>query len=380
MHENRVEKSKSTAKLRIVIAGGGTGGHLYPGLALADTFRAIRPETEIVFIGTKQGLEARVVPESGYQLVFIPVRGLLRKITLQNLLFPFRLAISILKCLRFFRQFRPHLMIGTGGFTSGPALMAAKIMRIPRVIEEQNSYPGVANRRVGQKVDAVFLTFENAKKYFTGQKNIFVYGNPIRSALGGFSRRESCRYFGLDERKKTVLIFGGSQGAKRLNEIVHDALSDLLKLQSVQVIWIVGPSWFEHWKNSKIAAAKNLKILPYVEAMGKAFAVTDLAVCRAGATTISELVTCGIPAIYVPFPFATGDHQTANAKAVVEVGGGELIHQKELTAEVLLERLKPLILDDTKLGEMSRAAKKLSMQDAAERIAKKCLEIVQEEE
>lgn len=378
MHENRVEKSKSNAKLRIVIAGGGTGGHLYPGLALADMFRAIRPGTEIVFVGTRQGLEARVVPESGYQLVFVPVRGLLRKITLQNLLFPFRLAISIVKCAMFFRQFKPHLIIGTGGFASGPALMAAKILRIPRVIQEQNSYPGLANRRVGNKVDAVFLTFENAKKYFTGQKNIFVYGNPIRSALAGFSRTEGCRYFGLDERKKTLLIFGGSQGAKRLNEIVHDALSELLELIAIQIIWIVGPNWFEHWKNSEIAAAKNLKVLPYVEEMGKAFAVTDLAVCRAGATTISELVTCGIPAIYVPFPFATGDHQTANAKAVVEVGGGELIHQKELTADVLLERLKVLLLDEAKLNEMSHAAQKLSMKGAAERIVKKCLEIVQE--
>ncbi|MFQ5629532.1 MAG: undecaprenyldiphospho-muramoylpentapeptide beta-N-acetylglucosaminyltransferase [bacterium] len=365
--------------MRVVIAGGGTGGHLYPGIALADKFCEIKPDAEIVFVGTRRGIESRVLPESRYALLLLPVRGLRRKLTLQNLLFPFRLGISILKCVRFFRQFQPKLVIGTGGYVSGPALMAAKLLRIPRVIQEQNSFPGLANRRIGSKVEAVFLTFEASRKYFAGQENIFVFGNPIRSTLGASTRADGCRFFGLDEGQKTLLIFGGSQGAKKLNEVVDAALPDLLKITNIQLIWAVGQAWYDEWKGSRYESASHLKVMSYIKEMEMAYAAADLVVCRAGATTISELVTCGLPTIYVPYPHATGDHQTANAKAIVEKGGGELIQEKELTAPILVERIQSLLFGKERLQKMAIAAKKLSMDDAAEKIARQCLKIMKEE-
>lgn len=366
--------------LRIVIAGGGTGGHLYPGLALAEKFREIVPNTKVVFVGTDRGLETRVVPEQGYELLILPVRGLLRKVTWQNLLAPFRLAYSILKCVRFFRQFRPHLVIGTGGFVSGPALLAAGLLKIPRVVQEQNNYPGLVNRRLGDKVEAVFLTFENSKQYFRAQKNLFVFGNPIRGSLLTATKTESYHFFGLDEHKKTVLIFGGSQGAKKLNEVMQAALPSLLLLKDVQMIWSAGQAWYQKIVQNVDTSAAHLKIVPYLEAIGKAFAIADLAVCRAGASTISELVTCGIPAIYVPFPFATADHQTANARAVVESGGGELIHEKDLSASLIYAHIERLLSDEERLRSMALAAKKMSMHSAAEQITRECLKIIYKEE
>ena len=375
----QAEKSKLTADIRIVVAGGGTGGHLYPGLALADKFREMLPSVHVVFVGTDRGLEARVVPEQGYELLVLPIRGLLRKLTWQNVLVPFRLAYSVLKCISFFRRFRPQIVIGTGGFASGPALLAAGMLKIPRAVQEQNNYPGLVNRKLGNAVDAVFLTFEASKRYFTAQKNVFVYGNPIRGSLFNTNKNDGYSFFNLDKSKKTVLVFGGSQGAKKLNETILSMLPGLQALPDVQVIWAVGTTWYEQISQAADTAAENIRIVPYIEEMGKAYAIADLAVCRAGASTISELVTCGIPAIYVPFPFATADHQTANAQAVVHAGGGVLVHEKELTADLIFEHIRQLVTDEERLVSMSAAAKKLSMHNAAELIARDCLKLIDKE-
>ena len=361
--------------LRVVIAGGGTGGHLYPALAIAEAFRRKVPETRVIFLGTARGLEAKVVPSEGYELVLLPVRGLLRKMTLQNLLFPFRLAYSIGKCVLLFRRFRPHLVLGTGSYVAGPALTAARWLGIPRAIQEQNSFPGLVNRLHGDRADAVFLGFEAAKRYFKRKDRIFVYGNPLRGDLRGYPKARAYEKYGLQPQHRTLLIFGGSQGAKRLNEIVAEAIPEIAKDEALQILWLVGSAWYERWRG--LEQPGKIKILAYEPEMAAAYAIADLALCRAGAMTIAELTLCGIPAIYVPFPFATADHQTMNARAVVEAGGGVLIAENELDRQVLLQTVLELLHDQAKLQTMADATGKLAKPRAAEAIVEKCLEIIE---
>jgi len=359
---------------RLIIAGGGTGGHLYPALAIAGAFREKVPGTKIIFLGTARGLEVKVVPGEGYELVLLPVRGLLRKITLQNLLFPLRLAYSVGKCLLLFRRFRPHLVLGTGSYVAGPALIAARWLGIPRAIQEQNSYPGLVNRLHGDRVDAVFLGFEAAKRYFKRQDHLFVFGNPLRRGLRGFPKAEAYEKYGLQPGRRTLLVFGGSQGAKRLNEFVAEVIPELARDEALQVLWLVGPAWYGRWKT--LERPGKVKILPYEQEMAAAYAIADLALCRAGAMTIAELALCGIPSIYVPLPFATADHQTMNARAVVEAGAGVLSAESELDSEILLKTIRGIMHDEKKLHAMAAAAARLAKPNAAQMIVDRCLQIV----
>ena len=368
------------SKTKFVIAGGGTGGHLYPALAIAEALKAMNSNVEIIFLGTARGLEAKVIPEMGYPIYLLPMRGLLRRLTWQNVLFPLRYGISILKCMLLFRRFRPDLVIGTGGYVSGPALTAAKWLRIKRVIQEQNSYPGLVNRRHGNQAEAVFLTFAASKKYFKKNKNVFVFGNPVQQKGTQLTKAEILQEFGLSAGHKTLLIFGGSQGAKRLNEIVAEALPGILAFEKIQVIWIAGPKWYEKWLPLGAQFDGRVKILSFIKDMARVYAVTDLAVCRAGATTIAELTYWGIPAIYVPFPYATADHQTTNAKTIVEAGGGILLNERDLQPESLGEIVKQLIGNEERLQIMSSASRSLARPNAAQKIAQKCFEIIQSEQ
>ncbi len=362
---------------RVVIAGGGTGGHLYPGLAIAEAIRRRAEKAKIVFMGTPRGIETRVVPKEGYELVLLPVRGLLRKLTFENVLFPFRLLWSVIRSVLFFRRFRPQLIIGTGGYVSGPALIAAKLMGIPAVIQEQNSYPGLVSRWLGRYVTAVFIAFENARRYFPGQEQIFVEGNPVRSVDLQVTKEEAYQHFQLKPDRKTVLIFGGSQGARKLNEIVGRMLTNPDFLQNKQILWITGSNWYERWRHFNENQGRRICVLDYCHNMHQAYAITDLAVCRAGALTIAELTIWGIPAIYVPFPFATADHQTQNARAVAEAGGGLVIPESELTAEGLAQTIDSLLQDEPRLRSMAGAARKRGRPEAADRIAQKCLELIE---
>ncbi len=362
--------------MKVVIAGGGTGGHLYPGLALAETIRTRHADAEIIFVGTARGLESRVIPERGYELVLLSIRGLQRSLSLQNLLFPFRLLGSVARSLVLLKKFRPDLVIGTGGYVAGPPLFAARLLGIPAVIQEQNSYPGLVNRLLGKHVDAVFLTFSAAKPFFAGQKNIFITGNPVLMSRSDESRQQGCARFGFDPGRKTVLIFGGSQGAKRINEVVAEALPGVLSREDVQALWIVGPAWLETWRHLEEDYAGRLRVLGYVDDMAAVYNITDLALCRAGAMTISELTLFGIPAVYIPLPTAAADHQTANARAVVEAGGGLMIAQNELSAEVLAETLTGILADEEKLRSLAAGAKKLARPDAAEEIISRCERLI----
>ena len=363
----------------MVFAGGGTGGHLYPALAIAEAIKKQHREADILFLGTSRGVEANIVPEAGYELYLLPVQGLVRRLTWKNLLFPIRLLQSIVKCMKLYRHFDPHLVVGTGGYVSGPALLAALWMRIPCVIQEQNSYPGLVNRVLGRFVRAVFLTYEDSRRYFRRQSRLYVYGNPVRQSVALCRDRSSYEKFGFQRQRKTVLIFGGSQGARRLNEVVAETLTRLVKTKDWQFLWITGPRWYDRWLEYNGLGEGRIRVIPYLSDMSEAYAITDLAICRAGATTIAELTLCGIPAIYVPFPFATADHQSKNAESVVRAGGGLLIQERDLTADSLCKSLEHVLRNENLLNKMRRAARALARPEAASHIARTCLNIIRQE-
>jgi UDP-N-acetylglucosamine--N-acetylmuramyl-(pentapeptide) pyrophosphoryl-undecaprenol N-acetylglucosamine transferase len=330
---------------------------------------------DCLFIGTARGLEARVVSQLGYRLELVPVRGLLRKLTLNNLLVPVYLMKSIWQCLRLFKTFDPHLVIGTGGYVSGPALLAAWLSKRQFVVQEQNSYPGLVNRWWGERAAAAFLSFEESKKFFQRQDHLRVVGNPVRGNLAVGDRRAAAEKWQLAPDRTTLLIFGGSQGARRINELVAEILPRLSQLASFQVLWATGPIHFE--KVAPLAAnMPNVKVVPYLDDMASAYTLADFVLCRAGASTIFELTNCGLPSILVPFPFATADHQTFNARALEEAGAARLLVEKELTAEKLFNTARELATQPEVRRQMAAAAKKLARPRAAEEIVEVCLSLI----
>ena len=364
---------------RIAIAGGGTGGHLYPGLAIADFFRDAYPDCEIIFIGTRRGIEYRVVPDSGYQLYLLPVRGILRKFSLQNLFVPFRLIASLINSFLILRRFKPHIVIGTGGYVAGPPLMVAKFLGIATAIQEQNSYPGLVNRQMGNKVDLVFSAFAEAEKYLAGPRQFYLTGNPVRIQKSQDMRAQALEKYDLQENKTTLLVFGGSQGARKINETFAAVLPRLLQNSDLQVIWIVGPASAKQWQPLQEKFPAQLRVPGYVENMALVYSITDLAVCRSGAMTISELTLFGIPALFIPFPFATADHQTKNARSLVEAGAEILVHEKELTADILLKQITELLVDDAKRMVMKDKTRKLARPNATRDIVTACVALIDRE-
>ncbi|KAA3612102.1 MAG: undecaprenyldiphospho-muramoylpentapeptide beta-N-acetylglucosaminyltransferase [Calditrichaeota bacterium] len=365
------------SKFRIAIAGGGTGGHLYPGLAIADYFKHNFPGSEIIFMGTAKGIENKIVPAQGYKLYLLPVRGLLRKISLQNFLFPFRLLLSVCQAWVLLRRFQPQIVIGTGGYVAGPPLLAARLLKIPTAIQEQNSFPGLVNRKLGNKVDLVCAAFSDSEKYFSGQKNFYLTGNPVRLQQGEIDKKNALKNFDLQPDKKNVLIFGGSQGANRINEVVAEILPELAKNDDVQIIWIVGPVSEVKWKHLENKYPENVRVLGYVENMALAYSIADVAICRAGAMTISEITLFGIPAIFIPFPYATADHQTKNAQSVVQTGAALLIDEKNLNEEKLTGALMQLLSDSTLMAKMKKATSALAKPDATKNIVNHCVALIE---
>ncbi len=363
--------------LRVVFAGGGTGGHLYPAIAIAEAFKRRMTEFAGVFIGTARGIEARVIPPLGYRLELVPVRGLLRKLSPSNLLVPFYLIKSVWQCWRLFKKFDPHLIIGAGGYVSGPALLAAWLSRRKFFVQEQNSFPGLVNRWLGERAEVVFLSFEESKKFFRKQEHLRVVGNPVRANLGGGNREAAAKKWSLNADRITLLVFGGSQGARRINELVLEILPRLDSIKSFQMLWATGPQHFDQIA-ANAASLRQVKIVSYIDDMASAYALADFALCRAGATTIFELTNCGLPSILVPFPFATADHQTFNARALEQAGAARMLIEKELTAEALFKNINELATQAESRKQMAAAAKKLARPQAASEIVEVCLTYVDE--
>ena len=361
----------------MIIAGGGTGGHLYPGLALAQEFER-RGKAEILFIGTAYGIESKVLPKTHYRFKKIWMRGLQRKLALENLIFPVRLLVSLFQCAAAMIAFRPQVVIGTGGYVSGPALMAALLLRVPSVIQEQNSYPGLVNRLLGKWVNQVHLTYADSLPYF---KNSFTYvsGNPVRgefSATLRDSRARAAQKFKLDESKTTLFVFGGSQGARAINERLLNCLSRLLEVSTLQILWATGAGEYDMIAGKSDINNQALRIQPFIDDMASAYAITDLALCRAGASTLSEIATCGIPAILVPYPYAAAGHQDFNARTMAKAGAAIVIHERDFTEEALINNVRDLVGNQEKRTMMAAAARRLGRPDAAREIVDKILELI----
>jgi len=358
------------------MAGGGTGGHLFPALEIAKAIKK-KWQADILFFGTKNGLESRKVPQEGFPIVYLPVAGFHRRITVKNLTFPFKLLKSLSVCRKELKAFRADLAIGTGGYVMGPVLRSAQKLGIPIVLQEQNSYPGVTTRLLAAKAERVFLAYEEAKQYLPEQSRTVLCGNPLRITNVTEKREDLLAEFGLSPQKKTIMVFGGSQGAASINGAVLELLRRDFFPPEYQLLWQTGI-----WEYKSITTAvkewpnESLRIMPFIDAMAKAYAVADFAVCRAGAMTISELMFAGLPAVFIPYPHAAADHQYHNARAVAEKGAALLVRDDENMLNNLIDTLQSIFDGRVDLGKMSGKMKALYKGDPLPLILKHIEEVL----
>lgn len=349
--------------MRVILAGGGTGGHLFPGLAVAREFQRRDAMTPILFIGTAQGIEARALPREGFKLALLPVKGLKGRGARGLLDALYGVPASLWHCLKIIREFRPDIVIGLGGYASGPMLLAAALRRIPRTVMEQNLRPGLTNKLLARFVDRVFTSYADSVNFFAGAR-VLETGNPVRwRSLPAVRQGE----------KFTLFVFGGSAGARRINFTVVDALKRMTDLTpSLKVIHQTGHADYAAIKEAYAAFPCEAEVMPFIDQMDEAYARADLIVCRAGATTIAELTAFGKAAILVPYPYAIYDHQRGNAQALAARGAAEMILDQELSAEKLAARLRFYLAAPERLVTMAHAARAMGRPEAAERIVNEC--------
>ena len=353
---------------RFLFAGGGTGGHLYPAIAVADEIKKLKPESEIIFVGTKSKIEGRVIPKLGYGFRSIWIKGFARKFNLENLLFPLKLFVSVIQSLFISFRFKPRVAIGSGGYVAGPAIWGASVLGAKVILMESNSYPGVTTRLLERYADEVHISFDDSKKYLKKSEIIKVTGNPVRSELGKFTKAEAKRFFGLDENKITVLVLGGSLGAASINNSIAGCVEELQK-KSLQFIWQKGKNYYHSYININL---DFVKILDFIEDMNKAYSACDLLVARAGATTIAELTVLGIPSILIPSPHVAENHQYFNAKSLADNNAAVLIKDSDVQS-LLKDKILEVVSDKNLLKSLSDNARKISKPDAANVIAKSAI-------
>jgi UDP-N-acetylglucosamine--N-acetylmuramyl-(pentapeptide) pyrophosphoryl-undecaprenol N-acetylglucosamine transferase len=356
--------------MKVMIAGGGTGGHVYPGIAVAEELKRLRPKAEVVFVGGRRGLEAQAVPESGFRIRFLVTRGFPRRAWWRWPAATVANVIGFFQALVVVAQERPDVVLGTGGYVSGPVALAARMFGRPLLIQEQNSIPGVSNRWLARIADEVHLSFTEARAYFDRKDNLKITGNPVRGHILGGDRSEAMREFGLTVGKPTVFVFGGSRGAHRINEAALDAMRRLKGRVDVQFILQTGRDDFESAKRTVEQEQLPAKIVPFLRRIYLAYAAADLVVCRSGAMTLAEIAACGTPAILIPYPYAAQNHQEVNAHNLVERGAATMILDRELTGERLAQSIAHLIADRQTLRRMSANARTFARPDAAERIVR----------
>jgi len=359
--------------MRMLIAGGGTGGHLFPGIALAEEVTTRHPDNRVLFVGTTRGLEARVVPAAGFALETIQVRGLKGVGPLRALQALVLLPLSFLASWRIVGRFRPDVVVGVGGYASGPVVLAGWLRGTATAIQEQNALPGITNRILGKIVRAVFIAFEQARSAFPGRKTYLV-GNPVRRKLmDNYLRSRST----VTDGRFRLLVVGGSLGARGLNSRMLEALPHLGDLRArMDIVHQTGAADLERVKAGYAAAGVTAEVVPFVEDMSAAYARASLVLCRAGATTVAELAICKKAALLVPFPFATDDHQAINAAALVEAGAALMFREEELTGEKLAQELRRLASEPERLQRMERAAGGLGRPEAARELVDLCAELV----
>jgi len=360
--------------MRLLIAAGGTGGHLFPALAIAEELRQQVPDAQILFLGGDRGLERQVVRQEGFAFTTVPVRGWSRKLSWQALAFPWFLLRGLWRSLMVLCRFQPQVVVGTGGYVSGPAVLLASFMGIPVLIQEQNSLPGVTTRILSSRADQVHLSFPQSRKFFRRKDHLRISGNPLRTGLSQIDRAQASEALDLDPRRKTVLVMGGSQGAHSINMAVARGF-DRLVAEDIQLIWQTGKLDFDLISSQFEGRGPKTVIVDFIQNMGYAYGAADMVVCRAGATTVAEIAACGLPAIFVPYPFAAADHQRINAQALVRAGAAEMVLNGELERDKLISVVLSLLCDERRLREMAVRSRELGRPEAATTVARAILEL-----
>ncbi len=365
--------------MKVMIAAAGTGGHINPGLAIANKIKKEEPDSQIIFIGTNRGLENDLVPRAGYELKTIDAYGFDRTISFDNMKKIYKTFHCIKVMKKMISEFKPDIIIGTGGYICVPVGLAAKAKKIPVVLHESNAFPGVAIKMLSNKANEILLGFEAAKKRLPKAKNISVTGTPTKVkklTISSSKKQELLKQNFLDPNKPVVLFFGGSQGAQSINQSLIEIISGK-KNKSYQIMWAAGPAQYEEIKsnlyknfNLQIDSIPDVKIVPYIYNMEEMMNIIDLVVCRSGAMTITEIANVGKPAIFIPFPFATENHQEYNAKVLEKVGAAKIILDKDLNSEILNKQIEELVKNKQQLIKMGENANKISIPNVEERIYK----------
>lgn len=366
--------------MNIIVSGGGTGGHIYPALTIIRAIQQNEPSARILYVGTPHGLEADIVPREGIDFIAVDLAGFERKFSLENILRAGRALCALARASGIVRRFRPDVAIGTGGYAAGPILLAASLAGVPTLVQEQNVYAGVTNRILARFATAIAVGMEDARAVFP-QNKTYVTGNPIRPEVLTASRGEGAKAFGFDPLKKTVLVSGGSRGARSINRAMVEVIARAAEQTDVQYLHVTGAE--EHGdtlariRNAAVRLEEhpNIRVLPYLYNMPQAMAMADVAVFRAGATGLAELAARGVPAILIPYPYAAENHQEKNARAMEAAGAAEVILNRDLDGAVLTEALRTLLSDDVRRAGMAAAMKRLGKPKAAEEIAALALRI-----
>jgi len=368
--------------MRIIMSGGGTGGHIYPAITILRAIEKQAKDCEILFIGTEHGLESDIIPKEGFAFQTIDVRGFERRLSIKNVQTVLKTIGSVWQSRKIIRQFKPDIVIGTGGYVCGPVLLAASMMGIPTMIQEQNVIPGITNKILARFVDKIAVGYTEATKYFSHQNKIFFSGNPIRKEVMTATREEGSRALQIDSQKCTILISGGSRGARSINQAMLEVHSHFVGKQGIQLLHVTGQSEYNgivgNINKSCIdeTQAGNSIIKPYLYNMPQALAVADLAIFRAGAIGLAELTARGIASILIPYPHAAENHQEFNARIMEQEGAAVVIRDAELTGKKLIEVIEELINNKSKLESMKMASQKIGRPEAADNIAQMALTMI----
>jgi len=361
-------------ELRVLIAGGGTGGHLYPAIAIGEAIQAKLPNSQIHFMGSTFGIESQVLPVKALPHTLLPIRGLQRNINFKsigrNILLPWRLVKSYLLARKTIKGLNPHVIIGTGGYASAMPLKIAVKNNIPIILQEQNSYPGMTTKYFSDDAQKICIAFDDAKIEF-GKKAV-ITGNPIRASIMNGDRKKAGLLFDIDLSQKTIFLFGGSQGSAFLNDMMSNCIQ-LFESEKIQIIWQTGENQYDEYKKYD---SPLIKVKPFIDHMAEAYSISDLIISRAGALTVAEITACGKPSILIPFPYSAADHQKKNALSVQAANASIVFEEKEVTPRALYRSVVDILYNEDKLNKMAKNAKKIGITDATDRIINHLLEVI----
>ncbi len=361
--------------IRVIISGGGTGGHIFPAIAIANAIKEMQPDAEILFVGAMGKMEMEKVPQAGYNIKGLWISGIKRSLSLSNLTFPLKLWASMRKAAAIIKDFKPDVVVGVGGFASGPTLKAANNKKIPSLIQEQNSYPGITNRLLAKKAAKICVAYDHLEQYFPKEKIVYT-GNPIRKEVVNIKGKstEAYDFFGLEAHRQTLLIVGGSLGALAVNEAVKNHMKEL-ENNNIQIIWQTGKLYYEQAvKAVEAQQLKLIRVVEFIQRMDLAYAAADLVISRAGAIAISELCATAKPSIFVPLPTAAEDHQTKNAQALLDKNAALLIPNNEINTKIT-ETVLELMGNNIQRQQLSDNIAPLGILDADERIAQEVMSL-----